>query len=93
MTYKGAIPEGHTIDHQCNQPACVNPAHLVTATHRENILRGRGFAANNARKIKCKRGHAFTPENTGRQKGTGRFCRICRREDYKRYHKAHPKPH
>ena len=83
-TYKGPIPDGYTVDHRCNNPSCVNPAHLSLATPRDNILRGNGVFAQNARKTHCKRGHAFTPENTGQQKG-GRFCRTCRRADYRRF--------
>lgn len=89
-TYKGPIPAGWTVDHDpCNRPACVNPAHLVARTLRENILRGHSVFARNARKRRCKRGHWFTPENTGRQKG-GRYCRTCRRADWRRYHATHP---
>lgn len=90
-TYKGPIPPGWTVDHDpCNRPACVNPAHLVARTGKENILRGQGIFAQNARKSACLRGHPFTPENTGVQK-RGRFCKTCRREDYKRYHRTHPR--
>lgn len=90
-TYKGPIPPRWTVDHDpCNRPACVNPAHLITRTTRENILRGHGVFAQNARKSVCGRGHPFTPENTGVQKG-GRFCRTCRRADYRRYRAAHPR--
>lgn len=85
VLYKASIPAGYTLDHRCDTPACVNPAHLAVATHRENILRGNGWAAQNARKTVCKNGHPYTPETTGQQK-RGRFCRICRREDFKRYH-------
>ena len=31
-------------------------------------------------KTHCKRGHEFTPENTGRQSKGGRFCRQCARD-------------
>lgn len=37
---KGPIPDGLEIDHMCDVKACVNPAHLETVTHRENIARG-----------------------------------------------------
>lgn len=84
VIYRGLIPAGLTIDHLCNVRRCVNPAHLQLATVRENVLRGNGWAARNARKTHCNNGHLFTPETTGQQK-KGRFCRICRREDYKRY--------
>ena len=86
-TFRGPIPEGRPLDHGCKpvpQPACVNYEHVEISTHKENILRGDGCFAQNARKTHCKRGHPFTTENTGKQKN-GRYCRTCRREDWRRY--------
>jgi hypothetical protein len=44
---------------------------------RENILRGEGQPARNARKSACKRGHHFTPENTINRADGRRECRAC----------------
>ena len=74
---KGPIPEGLTIDHLCRTRACINPDHLEAVTNRENILRGEGFAAINARKTHCLRGHAFTEANTYQHRDE-RCCRACR---------------
>jgi DNA invertase Pin-like site-specific DNA recombinase len=35
--HKEAIPEGHEIRHKCDNPACINPDHLETGTHTENM--------------------------------------------------------
>ena len=75
----GPIPEGLTLDHLCRNRICVRPGHLEAVTNRENVLRGEGTTAVNARKTQCDHGHPYTPENTyTRQDGT-RECRTCRR--------------
>jgi len=73
----GAIPEGLSLDHVCRNTWCVNPAHLEAVTHRENVLRGIGPTAANARKTHCRRGHPFTPENTRISVSGSRICRAC----------------
>jgi hypothetical protein len=35
--FKGEIPAGHEIRHHCDSPLCVNPDHLTTGTHRQNV--------------------------------------------------------
>jgi len=77
---RGAIPDGLTIDHLCRNRACVNPAHLDVVTHRENILRGFGRCAINARKTTCPKGHPFDSEYRGE-----RGCSVCARENSARY--------
>lgn len=52
----------------CDHRRCVNPAHLVEQSRRENVR-----AVN----IRCPKGHSLTPE-TRRPSGNG--CGICYRE-------------
>lgn len=78
----GPIPKGLDLDHLCRNPPCINPSHMEPVTHRENVMRGVGACALNARKTECKHGHSFNdPKNLGIN-AWGRFCRECQRQRY-----------
>ena len=55
--FVGAIPEGLTLDHLCENTICVNPWHLDPVTRSEN-LRRRWISYNQA----IERGQWWTPE-------------------------------
>lgn len=75
--HKEKIPTGLVIDHLCRNRGCVNPEHMEAVTQQENILRGTGPTALNARKTHCKRGHELSPLNKV-GKPSWRDCTTCR---------------
>lgn len=72
-----SIDEGLTLDHLCRNTSCVNVSHLESVTIRENILRGTGPPAINARKTHCRQGHPFSGDNLWARRRGGRACRTC----------------
>jgi hypothetical protein len=79
----GPIPDGLQIDHLCRNRGCVNPRHLEVVTQQENIRRGVGASARNARKTHCPQGHPLSGDNLYVSPAGWRQCRICRRQHAK----------
>lgn len=79
----GVIPDGWTIDHLCENKACIAFDHLEAVTRAENTRR-RGL-----RKTACKNGHPRNSRNTYMwRRRDGRVwqqCRPCRAAAQRRY--------
>lgn len=73
----GTLAADMTLDHLCRVRACVNPEHLEPVSLKENILRGNGFAAINARKVNCLRGHELLGANLYITPDGRRQCKSC----------------
>jgi len=93
-THKGLIPLGFEVDHLCHNGSdciggyscihrrCIEETHLEAVIHKENCLRGKSFARQNADQTICPQGHPYSTENTIFE--PGRRCRICRNERRRR---------
>jgi hypothetical protein len=74
----GPIPAGLELDHLCRNRLCCNPEHLEAVTRTENLRRGFGPAAINARKTHCVNGHPLSGTNLYVDPKGRRQCRTCR---------------
>lgn len=81
----GKIDSKLQLDHLCRNRNCCNPDHLEVVTQQENILRGIGLSALNARKTHCIHGHEFTSQNTYITTSNKRKCRTCHNNESKKH--------
>lgn len=75
----GFIPEGMTVDHECHNKVCCNPAHLRLKTNVDN-------ATDNGQSSKthCPQGHPYAGVNLYTYPNGHRACRACHRENQQR---------
>jgi hypothetical protein len=76
------VTDVRIVCHHCDNRKCFNPDHLFIGTQKDNQVDSvRKKRHYNVRKTHCKRGHAYSPENTYITKRGGRSCRTCHRAE------------
>jgi hypothetical protein len=80
--FKGPIPKGYQVHHQCYERRCVKPEHLEVMTRRENLMDegSSTIIKDKAKQTHCINGHEFNEKNTRIRSNGCRQCRACDRE-------------
>ncbi len=80
MLFRGEIPNGLFVLHNCHKPSCVNPDHLRLGTQLENMSESASLGRNvNQKKTHCPLGHPLSGENLYFNSQKRRVCISCRR--------------
>lgn len=84
------VPSGHDVMHRCDVPSCVNPAHLSTGTHADNLRDCRDKRRlGNQKKNQCKNGHQLMGTNLYTDPRGYRECVTCRKAASVRHQEVH----
>lgn len=81
--FRGPIPDGHQLHHECRDKTCVNPWHMRPVTRREHYVDIHNSMAkaraSKKPKTHCKHGHELAGENVQIVNGYRR-CVSCVKE-------------
>lgn len=80
----GELGDGDDLDHLCRNRWCVNPEHLEVVTRRENVLRGIGPTAENAKKKISSSGHPLDYEDDRGWRGSKKDRAAASKRYYER---------
>lgn len=82
----GPIPAGMCVLHKCDNPPCVEVAHLFLGTHKDNAMdRDTKGRDGNSTKTECPRGHPYSGANLYVTPRGYRNCRECNSGSVVRY--------
>lgn len=80
----GPVPDGTFVMHTCDNPACINPSHLIAGTPFQNardMIEKDRMAWS---RTHCANGHARA-EHTATRRNGRRVCRVCNAEHQRRW--------